>query len=118
MRASIANAECGLPERPHTLWSHLRCDLNEKRPHRREFLCGLSRKNQVLLFVRLVGFRLRLGFGSGLFAEGCLDAPCSVGWACETSNIRVPLSRCTFFPLTVITRPFLGFETCRLRFGP
>ncbi len=79
MRASIANAECGLPERPHTLWSHLRCDLNEKRPHRREFLCGLSRKNQVLLFVRLVGFRLRLGFWFRLIRRGLLGRALSAG---------------------------------------
>ena len=57
-------------------------------------------------------------FGSGLFAEGCLAAPGPPACACETSSIRVPLSRCTFFPAEVITEPCVAFEPAALRFRP
>src|SRR5216683_5417614 len=65
---------------------------------------------------------LAFGFGSdfasGLFVAGCLDAPCSPAPACETSSIRVPLSRCTFLPAEVITEPCVAFEAAALRFRP
>src|SRR5207253_9787204 len=66
----------------------------------------------------LLGSDFGSDFGSGLFAEGCLDAPCPLACACETSNIRVPLYRCTSFPAEVITEPCVEFETAALRLRP
>src|ERR1700694_1490219 len=61
-------------------------------------------------------------FGSGLsfgvLAAGCLEAPCSPACASETSSIRVPLSRWTFFPAEVITLPCVAFEAAAFRFRP
>src|SRR6266404_1124386 len=54
----------------------------------------------------------------GLLAAGGFDPPCSPAFACETSNIRVPLSRCTFFPAEVITEPCVAFEPAAFRFKP
>jgi len=58
------------------------------------------------------------GFVSGLLAAGGFDPPCSPALVCETSNIRVPLSRCTFFPAEVITEPCVAFEPAAFRFKP
>src|SRR4029077_11102057 len=57
-------------------------------------------------------------FGSGLFAAGCFDAPCSPACAWGTSSIRVPLSRCTFFPAEVITEPCVALDAAAFRFNP
>src|SRR6266550_2491877 len=59
-----------------------------------------------------------LGFGSGLLAAGCLASPWGPASACDTSSIRVPLSRCTFFPAEVISEPSVAFEPAALRFRP
>ena len=64
----------------------------------------------------LLGSDFGSDFGSGLFAEVCLDAPCPP--PCETSSIRVPLSRCTFFPDEVTTEPWVAFEAAAFKFSP
>src|SRR5690348_11357705 len=105
MRASIPNAECGFPEHPHAFWLQLRCDRKSKRPHRKNSYAASHVRTRSYCLLDLLGSDFGSDFGSGLFAAGCLDAPCPPACACETSNIRVPLSRCTFFPAEVITEP-------------
>src|SRR6267143_2682214 len=81
---------------------------------------GFRDNCQSLLYclLGLLGSDVGSDFGSGLLARGCLDAPCSPACACETRSIRVPLSRCTFFPAEVITEPSVAFEPAALRFRP
>src|SRR5258708_4635027 len=88
---------------------------------RREFASPRGPSTHQFVLYRLFGlFASDLGsdFGSGLLAEGRLDSPCSPAWACETSSIRVPLSRCTFLPADVITEPCVAFEAAAFRFRP
>src|SRR6267378_210547 len=81
---------------------------------------GFRDNCQSLLYclLGLLGSDFGSDFGSGLLARGCLDAPCSPACACETRSIRVPLSRCTFFPAEVISEPSVAFEPAVLRFSP
>src|SRR6267378_4566983 len=81
---------------------------------------GFRDNCQSLLYclLGLLGSDFGSDFGSGLLARGCLEAPCSPACACETRSIRVPLSRCTFFPAEVITEPSVAFEPAALRFRP
>src|SRR5207245_9831082 len=45
-------------------------------------------------------------------------APRPPACACETSSIRVPLSRWTFFPVDVITEPCVALEAAVFRLRP
>src|SRR6266568_6467393 len=64
-----------------------------------------QRLNRDYSFSGLLGSGFGSDFGSGLLAEGCFEAPAAPACVCETSSIRVPLSRWTFFPVDVITEP-------------
>src|SRR6266850_2424134 len=80
--------------------------------------CGPSSNSPAYCLLGLLAPGFDSGFPSGLLAAGGFDLPCSPAFACETSNIRVPPSRCTFFPAEVITEPCVAFEPAALRFKP
>src|SRR6266850_7663396 len=80
--------------------------------------CGPSSNSPAYCLLGLLAPGFDSGFASGLLAAAGFDAPCSPAFACETSNIRVPPSRCTFFPAEVITEPCVAFEPAALRFKP
>src|SRR5882672_4468607 len=72
--------------------------------------CGPSSNSPAYCLLGLLAPGFDSGFPSGLLAAGGFDLPCSPAFACATSNIRVPPSRCTFFPAEVITEPCVAFE--------
>src|SRR5690348_10593561 len=62
------------------------------------------------------GFSGFSDFEFGLPSAECFSSPADP--ACVTSSIRVPLSRCTFFPAEVITVPCVAFDAAAFKFRP
>jgi hypothetical protein len=64
--------------------------------------------------------RSGLDRGSGFSAFGFVDSflGSAPACACETRSIRVPLSRCTFFPAEVINEPDVLFTAVELKLNP
>ncbi len=94
MRASIAkpHMECGshAPAFQTAPWPTIK-----KKAAQENSPCGpfLLQILPAYCLLGLLASGLDSPLGSGLLAAGCFASPCEPACACETSSIRVPLSR-------------------------